>query len=350
MRFLRACLILTLACILTGHSPDQPAYARKKPKKGTVTQIPAEANFEEGLRREKNDDWEGAVDSFKQATYFARNNYYPQAYYHLGLCHMILREDGRAIEAFKKHITQQVGGSPEGWLNLGKLYLRNNRLDEARRAANKALGQYKYKDRGAAYNLYGMIFERQQNYGAAEMQYLLALGEAPWTYTEAWMNMADVMLRQGEFSNAAKQFKTMIDNGKYLKGLDYPRIHKGLAACLAAKGNHQGAIDNLRMAAEANPDDAESHLYLAKIFDQEKHVSSAINEYRRYLRLVPEGANTKLVKDRLAQLEGMARPVEARPTRAKPTPYMRKYQQRKVQEEQQAQEDLSGGFEEESGF
>src|ERR1700733_1950046 len=51
---------------------------------GKSTAEPSSENFDEGMRRFKAKEYDGAVDSFLQSIYFARNGYCPQGYFWLG--------------------------------------------------------------------------------------------------------------------------------------------------------------------------------------------------------------------------------------------------------------------------
>src|SRR5690348_5095439 len=78
-----------------------PVYSKSERGKGHV--LPSEAQFEIGISKYKAKDYDGAVDAFRQSVYFARNEYYPSAWYWLGVTYMVKLEDTKAIEAFEKH-------------------------------------------------------------------------------------------------------------------------------------------------------------------------------------------------------------------------------------------------------
>src|SRR5271170_2251881 len=64
--------------------------------KGKSTVEPSQENFEIGMQRYKSEDVDGAIDSFLQAIYFARNSYQPDAYYWLGVCYFDKKLDSKA--------------------------------------------------------------------------------------------------------------------------------------------------------------------------------------------------------------------------------------------------------------
>ncbi len=112
---------LTMTLVI---SPNNCALAKKNKASSTVE--PSEKNYKEGLKAYDNKDYEKAIDSFLQAIYFARNSYSPKSYYYLGLSYGELKNDNKAIEAYKKCIEQSLEPVPDAKVELGKLYLKGN--------------------------------------------------------------------------------------------------------------------------------------------------------------------------------------------------------------------------------
>lgn len=320
-------------------------------KTGDVNTLdPAVNNFQEGLKKMKAADLDGAIDAFLQATYFARNNYHPAAFYFLGLCYKLQGKDTKGIDAFKTHIQQNVGPAPEAHVELGEIYMKLGRDQEAEREFNTALGEYRGPG-PRAHNAMGKLLEKRGDLRNAQWHFLQALGDQPWMYTEAWMNLAENAMKQEEWSEAVEQFTGILVRGKTLPLVDYAKVHLDVGVCLMAKGDHHGAMDNWQQACELNPLLASPHLYLAKMFDQENHITSAIHEYRAYIRVAPpnETATIAKAKDRLAYLEQKVKPVEAEVQRAKPSPYMRQAAQKELEAKQQQQDRLRQKFEDLGG-
>jgi tetratricopeptide (TPR) repeat protein len=290
----------------------QPASA-KVASKGKNTVEPSQENFEEGCKRYKDKDMDGAIDSFLQSIYFSRNNYNPQAYYWLGVCYKLKKEDGKAIDAFKHSIDQSMGNAEDAYCDLGEVYMRNNRDQEAEDAFKNAMGQSKFGRR--AHNDYGLIMLKHGDLVAAQTHFLDALGDAPWTYTEAWMNLATATMVAKNWGGAVQQFNAILAAQNRLKDVDLQTIYLRIGYCLLQVGNHQGAIDNWHMCLNYNPDNAEAHFELAKLLDREKHFSSAIKEYMEYVRCADEPARVQKVKDRITMLQQYmaAKQVEPQP-------------------------------------
>ncbi len=340
-KVLRTALAFTLLLCLFS-TPVVPVYAKSERGKGHV--LPSEAQYDIGISKYKGKDYDGAVDAFKQSIYFARNEYMPQSWYWLGVTYMVKHEDTKAIEAFKKHLEQAVGPSWESHIHLGHIYLRNNRLNDAEDEARRALADYQGQC-PKAYNLYGLVSKARNDYDGAVGWFLQALGDTPWSYTEAWMNYADMLMWAKRWPAAINQFSKMLESEKTLKGLDEETLFTSRGKCLLALGDHQRALEDFHRTLSMNKDNAEAHLNLAMMFDQERHISSAIKEYKEFCRTCAEVKRTSAVKQRIAMLEQMLQPSQAAPEAPQPSPYMRKQQQeQQKQEEQQQYQPHESGF------
>ncbi|MCC6980583.1 MAG: tetratricopeptide repeat protein [Candidatus Melainabacteria bacterium] len=334
---------LALSLIFCFFLTADAGFAKSERGKGHV--LPSDANYNVGISKYKAKDYDGAVDAFKQSIYFARNEYMPQAWYWLGVTYMVKGgEDSKAIEAFNKHLEQNVGPSWEAHIHLGHIYLRLNRLSEAEDEARKALADYQGQC-PKAYNLYGLVSKARNDYDGAVGWFLQALGDKPWSYTEAWMNYADMLMWAKRWPSAIQQFTGMINSEKTLKGLDEETLFTSRGKCLLALGDHQNALEDFHRTLSINKDNSEAHLNLGMMFDQERHISSAIKEYKEFCRTCPEQKRTSAVQQRIAMLEQMLGPSQAAPQAPQPSPYMRK-QQMEGEKEQQMQDHTPG----DSGF
>jgi len=313
----------------------------KQPSKNANTVDPAVENYKKGSEQFKLQDYDGAIDSLLQAVYFARNNYHPDAYYLLGMSYKAKNQDTKATDAFSKHLEQTVKPSPDARVELGEVYMRNSRDREAEREFQLALVDY----RGAApraHNALGKLYDKKKDYQTAQWHYEQALGDQPWQYADAWTNYAENMMIQQQWASAVLQFQAMLDRGKSLKGLDAPRVCLDLGVAKYAKGDHQGALEAWQTAITVNPSYPAPHLLLAKMFEEEKHISSAIKEYRAYIGLATNDPQLPQIKTHLLTLEQKIRPAEAEMQPVQPSPYTRKQienSQRASQQQMQQQMD-----------
>jgi tetratricopeptide (TPR) repeat protein len=288
---------LTLTLLYNPH----PSFAKVRTS-GKNTVEPSKQNFDTGMTKYKDHDLDGAIDGFLQSIYFTRNSYNPDAYYWLGMSYQEKNLDAKAIEAFKKCVEQSIKPAPKAHLHLAQLYMRNNRLDEAEYEANKALADYNGPG-PEAHNIIGLISEKRGDLSRAQDQFVEALGDPPWRYTEAWMNYAENLMKQKQWGYAITQLRKMLNHTKALKGMDPQRIYLDIGICLLAKGDHQGAMDNWHEVLNYNPDNAAAHLQLALLLDSERHLSAAIREYKEYIRLSADNPQIAKIKNQVLLLE-----------------------------------------------
>ncbi len=287
---------LTMTLVI---SPNNCALAKKNKASSTVE--PSEKNYKEGLKAYDNKDYEKAIDSFLQAIYFARNSYSPKSYYYLGLSYGELKNDNKAIEAYKKCIEQSLEPVPDAKVELGKLYLKQNRLNESMTIANEALCDYAghgYR----AQNLLGLVMEAMGDFDSAKWHYEEALGTRPWTYTVAWQNLIENAMKRKQFGEAVNNINALFTSEKPLKGVDFERMHLDLGVCYLAKGNTQGAIDAWHRVLDYNPNNQHAHFQLAVLYDSENHISSAIKEYQGFVASAPNDAKVPKIKERIMML------------------------------------------------
>lgn len=296
--------------------PQASAKFKLDQPKGKNTVEPSQANFMAGEQAMKIGDYDGAIDAFLQAIYFARNNYNPKAYFQLGQCYKKKKMDMKAIEAYKKSIEQTMGPCGETHAELGEVLIRNERYNEADRELAMALSDLEGPN-SRVFFLYGQLMEKQNYLDSATSNYIHALGDQPWTYMDAWMALTWLYMRQHNWSGAAVQYNRMLEREGELRahGLNLEEVLINLGIADVSKGNHQGAMECWKKALAVNPNSAQAHLNLAKLFELESHISSAINEYSAYIRLaMPDDKELPKAKDKLLALQQQIRVPEGQQT------------------------------------
>lgn len=332
-------LFLFLSLVSASYLSDTGHFALARGDKGTVE--PSELHMKEGMKKIKLGDYEGASDEFLQSVYFSRNNYNPEGYLYLGLSYKASRKYSKAIEAFLNHLKQTTSGSsPNARVDLAECYMEIGDLEKARVEVEKAMGEADYSDKRPIYAM-GEIYERLDQPGAALQAYCSALGQEPWSYTEAFMGKARCEIKLGNYNEAIQDYRNIIKD--CLKRVNWVELYYNLGQCLYKRGDHQGAIDHWLYALKENPNSFDCHAALAHIFDEEKHYSSAIKEYENAIRCAPKNYNTDKLNKRLLFLEAKLKEREAQ-KEVKPSPYMR--QQEQAQQEKETQQPIP----KESGF
>jgi len=165
------------------------------------------------------------------------------------------------------------------------------------------------------------------------------------------MHLAELYMKEKEWAGALRQFNDMLHSKLGLKGLDYQKVLFNMGLCVLAKGDHQGAIDYWHECLNYNQSYAPAHLQLGMIFDVEQHFSSAIKEYREFVRYSKDEPAVARVKNRISVLEQKVGPQELPPEAPKPSPYMREQEVEKEKQETKEKESLSTpSTSKESGF
>lgn len=298
-------------------------------------------HMKDGFLKMKAKDFEGAADDFLQACYFSRNQYNPQGWMYLGLCYKASRNYGKAIEAFLHHLKQTTEKAVDAHVDLAECYMNIGDYDKAEKEINQA----RYDSDGSEkrpYYAMGELLERMGNPGEALGAYTTALAERPWTYTDAWMGKARCEMKLKNWNEAIKDYRDILDSA--VKNVPWTELYYNLGQCLYQRGDHQGAIDRWLYALKEDPDHFDTHLALAGVFDEERHISSAITQYEHALRCAPKTFNTDQVNKRLLFLQNSLRSKE-RAKEIKPSPYMRQQEGEQQQQQQQAVPSSAG-----SGF
>ncbi len=288
--------------------------------KGTVE--PADKNMKEGIKRIQSRDYEGAVDSFLQSIYFSRNHYNPSAYLYLGLSYKAMRQYTKAIEALNNHLKQITEPGYDARIDLAECYMNIGQFDKARREIDQARAESPSGMHARSIYAMGELHEKMGNVGEALGHYEAAI-EASTRMGEAWMGKARCEVKLGQHVKAIKDYREILERGPTMSHINYEEVYVNMAGCLYKRGDHQGAIDHYLYALKENPDSFDAHLSLASIFDEEKHLSSAIHEYELSLSTAPKEYNTEKIKKRLQYLESKLKSEQAPKPVTKPSPVMR---------------------------
>ncbi len=331
-------VVIVLTASATVPSSSGAAWA-KYGRTGKHTVTPSEEYLERGKACMRREELDGAIDAFLQATYFARNGYFPEAFYWVGICYKDKKEDDKAVKALLKAREQYVDPNWDIHIALAEIHIRNKRFDECEKELRTVRDWGKAMQARVQFT-YGLMYNEKGDYGAAEGSFRAALGEPPWKWTKAWLYMAEAMMKQKKWKEALKEFDDLVHAWNYLKQQPDHRIYLDIGVCRLAIGDHQGAIDNWHHSLDYNKEDPEVWLQLAMLYEAEGHYSSAAKDYQQFLKLMPpesKDPRIQYVRDRLTRIEQKLNPNETAPTVAKPSIYMRNQMEGLKKEAEQEQ-------------
>jgi len=190
----------------------------------------------------------------------------------------------RDIETFYKRTIEQ---NPDCWLaenNLGIIYERAGRLDEAYVHYARVL-QIEPSAR-AHYNL-GTLLREEGKPDQAIAQFEAALRMDP-AYADAYNNLGGTLGDLGRADEAIAQFELALKAQPKLVG-----ARENLGIALARQGRIDEAIAELQEAVRIAPDFAECHLNLGALLRRAGRYPEAIAEFQRAVELKPDDAETR---------------------------------------------------------
>jgi tetratricopeptide (TPR) repeat protein len=313
------------------------AFARSKFEGATVD--PADQNLKQGLLMIRKGNYEGAIDSFKQAIYFSRNQYNPEAQKLLSLSYKATRNYPKAIETALIYFKQNTDADSDMRVELAECYMDIHEWDKARQEVENAVRESKgsnWRYRFAQGELQEKLADssKEGSYSEAIDFYNGAL-DLKKHCTEAWMGIARCDVKLNRHIDALKQYREILSQGPLLRP-NLEELYYNMGTCFLKRGDHQGALDHWRLALESNPESFDTHLALARLLDDEKHYSSALKEYEAAMRCQrnQDSLDNRKIARRIQWIEQQIQPQEA-PVEIKPSPQMR---QQVEQEQQRAQD------------
>jgi tetratricopeptide (TPR) repeat protein len=185
---------------------------------------------------------------------------------------------------------------PEGYYNLGTLYLRRNDLEQARSYLEQTVKlRPNYPE---AWNNLGMIAAQQGRGEEAVRNFQQSLLLRP-TYAIALLNLGNLYRRQGAFEQAQEFLNRALEIQP-----DDPEINYGLGMLYAQQSQMQQASDYLQRAIELRPDYPEALNNLGILFVREQNYSKAEEQFRACIRVAPNFDQSYLNLARLDAMRG----------------------------------------------
>jgi protein O-mannosyl-transferase len=200
-----------------------------------------------GLTIARNETWRSEVGLWQDNTQKTPNK--GRVYLNLGAAQERAGNLAGAEEAYLAANTLTVD-QPFSRLDLGRLYLQSNRLDEAQRQFQEALGID--PTMGDAYNNIGKILEMKNQNDEALKEYLKAVRYRPYLATP-YLNIGRLYARQKRYPEAIKEYEKAI-----VRDPAYSEAFIGRGEILLATGRRSEAIADFRRALQISPTSAEA--------------------------------------------------------------------------------------------
>lgn len=138
----------------------------------------------------------------------------------------------------------------------------------------------------------------------------IVITEFPKTFDEQ-MDLAQRLVEHEQFEEAQRLFETILSYASHV-----PAVHVGLGKCALETGRLDAAVEHYNNALGKATNYGPAIFGLAKTYRAKGDKERAIQQYRRYLELYPNGGAAGVARDSIARLEGNPPP----PPAPKPTP------------------------------
>ncbi len=181
-----------------------------------------------------------------------------------------------------------ISRNPDCWMahnNLGDLFLKNGRLDEAILHYKETLAKRPDPEK-AHYNLAAALVKAGKIDDAIQ-QYHTALELKP-DYADAHYNLGGALVRNGQTDEAIKEYEKTLE----LRSNDV-EAQNNLGGVLLAKGRVQEAIGHYQAALRLNGRDSEIQYNLAHALAQGGQIDDAIAHYQAALEIQPDDVETR---------------------------------------------------------
>ncbi|MEO8737337.1 MAG: tetratricopeptide repeat protein, partial [Edaphobacter sp.] len=163
--------------------------------------------------------------------------------------------------------------------NLGNLYLRMGRAEDARRVLEQALSVN--PDLADANNLLGMAWMNEKNATAAESSFRNAIRIQP-DLAEAHNNLGNLLAGNGDYAQASFHFEKAIENNS-----SYVEAYHSYGLLLAMAGSLDKAITIMNEAVQLDPKSAPLHTDLGDILMASRRAPAAQEQYSKAIQFDP---------------------------------------------------------------
>ncbi|MBW2184659.1 MAG: tetratricopeptide repeat protein, partial [Deltaproteobacteria bacterium] len=167
--------------------------------------------------------------------------------------------------------------------NLGRIYVKEGRLDEALTELKKAISIN--SDSFEARSNLGIVYSKKGMPDKAIDEYKKALKINP-DYVPAHTNLGNIYGSTGRLDEAIAEYKKAIDINP-----DYAEAHYNLGSIYSSKGMFREAINEYKKTLDINPTIAEAHFNLGTIYEKEGKLDDAIKEYTLAISLKPRSSH-----------------------------------------------------------
>jgi tetratricopeptide (TPR) repeat protein len=196
------------------------------------------------------------------------------------------------------------------WLNLGKqkasfeqarLLISQHKWSDAERELEALRDATPVQD-PVLLNDLGLTLAAQHNFSSASAFYQKAIKLSQGKCISAYYNLGQLYRSKGDLQSARREFLCAIASAKQQRK-SCPLAHNALAIVLKQLGDTDGAARSYKLAiSQAGTDLPVIHYNYAILLEKTDHTREAVQEYRTYLKLAPQGLSIQQAQARLKRL------------------------------------------------
>jgi tetratricopeptide (TPR) repeat protein len=170
----------------------------------------------------------------------------------------------------------------EALTDLGGVYIRQDRLEEAQKALLRAIEIN--PDLPAAHNLFGLERLRKGDLKGGDSEFRESIRLQP-DFSEAQSNLGNLLAGEGDLKQAIFHFKKAIASDP-----DNVDAHYNLGQAWAAQGSFRDALVEMQTAVRLSPKSAKLHCDLGRLLTMLGRTEDAQQHYFRAVEIEPEVA------------------------------------------------------------
>ncbi len=190
------------------------------------------------------------------------------------------REDWSSVEKSFLPVLRQDSSNVQVRLILAESYFFRKRYDDARKMLKPVLNEEDF--RPAALELLGRIAFEEEDYPEAEQYFILLTKENPQNRF-GWLFLTILYNRENKYENSLAVLRQALTFHK-----DDPDLLGLYGNTLSQLGRENEAIEPLKKALEANPDDVNAIAALAALYDKLKMWQKSDSLYEAALEKYPD--------------------------------------------------------------
>lgn len=204
------------------------------------------------------------------------------------------------FEQATRHFDEALSRDPERWeihMNKAIAHSAQREFSEAVAAIDQALAHGGDQQPEVYFNL-GNIYQNRGLYAQSVKAYRTSLAVRGEPHVDTLVNLAAglaMMRAYGPAEQAYEEVRTLAP--------DDPRPYVGLGLVYHLRGQYDVALRHYEQAVDIDPNHAQAWFNKAALHNTTDDEDGAIESYRRYLQVAPDGPHAKRAANRLQALE-----------------------------------------------